>query len=288
MRRHLAAALLAALPMAATAAPPPSPFAGTMAEMTYVEVEDAAAKGAVALWAIGAIEAHGPHLPLSVDVTAPQGELASVQARLGRLGVRSVIVPPYYWGVNRVTGSFGGSIDVRPETMAALIGDVVASLGRMGFKEVYLVTGHFDAAHGRTIIEAVKAANAAGGPKARFVVPAALGQRLGLTPGEPGFVLVDAPPAQANPPAGDLHAGEAETSLMLHLSPGEVRAARKDLPTVTLTPERLTRWREGYAIAREITPDGYVGAPAQASAVKGKARLETEAAAMAQAIAASR
>lgn len=282
-----AAALLAAT--SAQAAEAPSPFAGTMAEMTYVQVEEAAKSGAVALWAIGAIEAHGPHLPLSTDVVAPQGQLRRVQAELDRLGVKSVIAPPYYWGVNRVTGSFAGSFDVRPEVMVELMRDVFAGLGKAGFKEAYVVTGHFDSAHGQAIIAAVRKANAEGKIAARFVVPAALGQRLGLKAGEPGFVLVDAAPSQADGAAGDLHAGEAETSLMLHLAPGLVREeARKRLPPVKLAPETLARWREGYDTARNITPDGYVGSPAQAQAAKGEARLDAEAKAMAEAIVAER
>jgi creatinine amidohydrolase len=250
-------------------------------------VEQAAASGAVALWAIGAIEAHGPHLPLSTDVVAPQGLLRRVQAELETQGVKSVIAPPYYWGVNRVTGSFAGSFDIRPQVMGELMSDVFTGLAKSGFKEVYLVTGHFDAAHGQAIVAAVRRANAEGKIAARFVVPTGLGQRLGLKAGEPGFVLVDVAPAQADAPAGDLHAGEAETSLMLHLAPELVREPG-GLPPVKLAPEILPRWREGYDTARRITPDGYVGSPAQARAARGKGRLEAEARAMAAAIVAAR
>jgi creatinine amidohydrolase len=288
MRHSLiaAAALLAATSAHAEA---PSPFAGTMAEMTYVEVERAAASGAVALWAIGAIEAHGPHLPLSTDVIAPQGQLRLVQAGLAKAGVKSVIAPPYYWGVNRVTGAFAGSFDVRPEVMVELMSDVFAGLAKAGFKEAYVVTGHFDSAHGQAIVAAVRRANAEGKIAARFVVPAGLGQRLGLRTGEPGFILVDAAPSQADAAAGDLHAGEAETSLMMHLAPDLVReGARKGLPPVKLAPEVLPRWREGYDTARKITPDGYVGSPAEARAARGRGRLEAEAASMAAAIVVAR
>jgi creatinine amidohydrolase len=86
----------------------------TIAEDTYTGVERAAARGAIALWALGAIEEHGPHLPLATDVEIPSAQLRGVKARLARAGIQAVIVPPYYWGVNRVTGDFAGSITSGP------------------------------------------------------------------------------------------------------------------------------------------------------------------------------
>ena len=161
----------------------------TIAEDTYTGVERAVARGAVALWALGAIEEHGPHLPLSTDVEVPSAQLRGVKARLARAGIQAVIVPPYYWGVNRVTGDFAGSIDIRPEVMIELMLDVFRSLHRAGFREVYCITGHFDAAHGTAIAQAVRRANDDGVMRARFVVPAPLGQRLGLAQDDPRFIL---------------------------------------------------------------------------------------------------
>ena len=48
-------------------------FKDTIADMTYPEVEQAVRDGAVALWALGVIEQHGPHLPLGTDVYVPMG-----------------------------------------------------------------------------------------------------------------------------------------------------------------------------------------------------------------------
>src|SRR5688572_13614408 len=90
----------------ASAASAPSVFSGTMAEMTYKELEEATRNGAVALWALGSIEEHGPHLPLATDVYIPTAQLLPVQQRLAERKIESVIVPAYYWGVNQVTGSF--------------------------------------------------------------------------------------------------------------------------------------------------------------------------------------
>jgi creatinine amidohydrolase/Fe(II)-dependent formamide hydrolase-like protein len=76
--------------------------------------------------------------------------------------------------------------------------------------------------------------------RARLVVPALLGQGLGLAQDDPRFIATACPRSELREFA-DLHAGEAETSAMLH-----------------------------------IAPDGYVSAPALASPEKGRRQLETE------------
>lgn len=256
----------------------------TIAEQSYPAVEKAAADGAVALWAIGAIEQHGPHLPLSTDVEIPSAQLRGVQQILSRRNIASSIVPPYYWGVNHVTGAFAGSIDVRPEIMVEVMLDVFRSLRRSGFREVYCITGHFDAAHGRAIAEAVRRANQEQIIAARFVVPDMLGDRLGLDRAAPYFVFAQWPAATpfAYP---DLHAGAVETSAMLHIARKRVdAAAARRLPPTNLNPDQLREWRTGGARARALTPQGIVGAPAEASARSGKVRLAQEIGAYASAI----
>ena len=256
----------------------------TIAEDTYTGVERAAARGAIALWALGAIEEHGPHLPLSTDVEVPSAQLRGVKARLARAGIQSAIVPPYYWGVNRVTGDFAGSIHIRPEVMIELMLDVFRSLHRAGFREVYCITGHFDAAHGTAIAQAVRRANDEGIVRARFVVPAPLGQRLGLAQDDPRFILAAWPRSEPREFA-DLHAGEAETSAMLHVAPDRVdRQLTKTLKPTNLSATQVAEWRRGGPSARAVTPDGYLGAPALASPEKGRRQLEAEAEAYAEAI----
>ena len=285
----LFAGVLLAPSAAAAAAPGPPPaapsiLAGTAADLTWLEFEAEAKSGAVILWAIGSIEEHGPHLPLATDTYVPSNELARVQRTLSAEGVRSIILPPYYWGVNHVTGAFPGSIHIRPETMSALLQDVFQSVGKSGFRDVFLITGHYDAAHNRAIADAVRKARLTEGPNVTFVVPSALGTRIGLTRGEPGFAFADLPAADPNAPP-DLHAGKTETSMMLAGAPATVRTgAIASLPPTRLDAAELARWRQGQEHARALTPDGYLGAPAQASAALGETVLAQEAAAYARAI----
>ena len=288
-RLALLACAFLAPPAAATSAGPdaPSILAGTAADLTWPEFETAAKSGAVILWAIGSIEEHGPHLPLATDTYVPSNELARVQRTLAAQGVKSIILPPYDWGVNHVTGAFPGSIHIRPETMSALLQDVFQSLGRAGFGDVFLITGHYDAAHNRAIANAVRKARLAHGPNVTFVVPAALGTRIGLTRGEPGFAFADFPAPDPNAPP-DLHAGKTETSMMLAGAPATVRTDTiANLPPTRLDAAELAEWRQGQERARALTPHGYLGAPAQASATLGETVLADEASAYARAISAA-
>jgi creatinine amidohydrolase len=271
----------------ASAEPAPSVFAGTMANMTYLEVEEAARSGAVALWALGAIEEHGPHLPLATDVYVPTEQLLQVQRRLAEKKISSVIVPAYYWGVNRVTGSFPGSIDIRPEVMTELMTDVFRSLAKAGFRQVFCITGHYDAAHSLAIIDAVRRANRAGDIAAHYVVPKPLATRVGLKAGDAAFLLVDSP-AESVSGQPDLHAGEGETSMLLSIAPELVRTEIVPLLNPTdLSGADVATWRRGYEYARKVTPLGYLGDPARARAASGSARIAGHAAAFADAIAAS-
>ena len=59
----------------------------TIAEMTSGEVVEAIGRGAVALWAFGVVEQHGPHLPTGTDIYIPSARLRAVKRLLARDGV---------------------------------------------------------------------------------------------------------------------------------------------------------------------------------------------------------
>ena len=147
-------------------------FSGTMADLTYPEVEQLARDKAVLLWAFGVFEEHGPHLPLATDVYIPTAVLARVREMLEGRGVPALIVPPFYWGVNSVTASFPGSITVRPELMIEVMTDVFASLRRDGFDTAFCVSGHGDAHHNRTLADGVRRVRETVGMRASLVLGA--------------------------------------------------------------------------------------------------------------------
>ncbi|GGQ35864.1 creatinine amidohydrolase [Actinomadura coerulea] len=252
-------------------------LAGTLAELTWHEVETAARSGAVLLWAFGVIEQHGPHLPTGTDVYLPMARLHAVRALLAERGVQALIVPPYYWGVNVVSGAFPASYGVRPELMREVMVDLLAGMARDGFGHVFCFSGHGDALHNRTVHDGVKAACERTAADASFVTEPALARRIGLDPDDPYLTLYG---PDEGPPEGpvDVHAGRWETSLMMHTHPRLVREeVRALLEPSGLGPDELAVWRRGHEHARRVTPDGYLGDPAAASAGEGH-RTQTAAA----------
>ncbi len=262
-----------------------SVFAETMAEMTWEEADAAAEAGASVLWAFGVIEQHGPHLPLGTDVYVPAAILRRVRVLLGERGHRAVILPAYYWGINQVSGGFPGSVETRPSTMIALMTDVLGSLKKQGFRRVFCASGHGDALHNQTIFDGVASGRAASGIDAAVLFNGPLARRLGLDPSNPAVVAFEVPPLGPQRLFMDVHAGNPETSAMLHAYPELVR---KDVvPTLKSTdygPDDLAEWRKGQGDARRKTPLGYFGDPASADPARGRASLELQADAMATAI----
>jgi creatinine amidohydrolase len=266
-------------------------FADTIAEMTWYEVEQAAKDGAILLWSFGVIEQHGPHLPAGTDVYIPQARLRETKRMLAERGIQALIVPPYYWGINRVSAAFPASYQVSAQTMKALMSDIFASLARDGFKTVFCFSGHGEHMHNLTIHEGIQEAVAATGMDISFVVDTALQLRLGLRADDPCLTihksgsgklfgaLTASPSAfdedEDKPPKFvDVHAGQWESSIMLCTCPDLVHdEVRKTLLSTDFGPDDLAEWRKGFEHSRKKTPLGYLGDPAAATEEEGRRSL---------------
>jgi creatinine amidohydrolase len=261
-----------------------SVFVDTMADMTYPEVEAAARNGAVVFWALGVIEQHGPHLPLATDVYVPMAVLRGARRLLAERGIESIIAPPFYWGVNAVSSDFPGSFKVRPAVMIELMKDVFATLAGDGFRRVFCLSGHGDAQHNRTIYDGIVAGCTAETLEGHFVLAPAMRDRLELPPEDPRLVSYEKA-ASAAPRFLDIHAGESETSVLLAEC---VEACRcgiiPGLRPTNLTAEDLNLWRRGGRHALQVTPMGYFGDPAAATAERGRELLRQNAAQVADAV----
>lgn len=282
-----------------------SVFDGTMADMTYQEVEQAARDHSVVLWPLGVIEEHGPHLPLGTDIYNSYLRMKRVAETMRAGGTKVVIAPPLYWGINEATGAFGGSFTLRPSTLKAIIEDTFHSFRKDGFQNVYIITGHNDRLHNKTIVDGVEEARVTTGVRAFVVMTNAMRDRLGLTGSEPHILVQDAGPApiggaaatprpptnQTGAPAGaqptqiDVHAGNGETAITSNFFPSLVKADMiKGLKPTNYGPADLTEWRKGWQNARNKTPLGYFGDPASAVPERGAAGFERDAAQTAAAI----
>lgn len=251
-------------------------FEETMAHMTYLQIEAAAREGMIILFPIGVIEEHGPHLPLAVDVYGAYLQSRAVKSELEKRGIRSLIAPPFYWGINTATGAFSGSFTCREETVVAVLTDTMGNLKKWGFEQVFFLNHHMDGGHVHALDKAIRKGRQEIGIQAYWVVDQFMARRLGFKGDEPHLLLhkplMD--PGTSSPYL-NIHAEAYETGLMLHYLSDLVNLeVLRTLKPTNLTFDDLLVWRKGGAEARELTPQGYFGDPATANPEKGRREME--------------
>jgi len=208
------------------------------------------------MMAVGAVEPHGPHLPLDTDLIISRAAAERALARLSGSGVRGLTAPDVAYGVTECASGFAGAIGVTPSALAAYLHAVIAAWHENGAAHVCLVSNHLEPAH-----EAVVHAAAARFPSSRCCAATPLARRWART-------LDD------EFKRGACHAGAYETSIVLAADPGAVRTElMASLPEVDVSLSEMlragkTRFTE-MGLAR-----AYAGAPALATAAHGELMLE--------------
>src|SRR5438552_6495069 len=129
-----------------------------LAEMTWEEARDLARARTVAILPVGAVEAHGPHLPLGTDVIIAQAMAAAGAARITAQGMSVVILPPLPFTAAPFGAGFAGTLSVTPSTVTALLTDLARELTRQGFAALALANAHLDPAHRDALTAAERAA----------------------------------------------------------------------------------------------------------------------------------
>jgi len=252
-------------------------FDETIVDMNWTEIEKVIQKGAIALLPTGVIEEHGPHMGLGVDIYIAYLICKFTRRELEAKGIRTLIAPPYYWGINNATGSFPGSFTFRKETIKNILYEILSCLHRWGVTHVFNINHHNDIEHNMAILEAIKEARVDTGVRAYLIRPDWYAKRLGYT-GKEEYILVEkSPPSPApSPKYLDIHAGERETGIMAHYFPNQVNIElAKELKSTDFTDQHLTVFRQGWSDARKLTPWGYFGAPASFDLDASKKLIET-------------
>lgn len=218
-------------------------------EMTMPQVEAALAAGCRSVFIpFGALEEHGLHLPLATDtIQAYQvGKRAAEQLPL-------FVAPPIHYGNCRSTNCHPGTISISTTTLRGLLKDLVRSFYRQGMRVVVVLTGHAGGAHRMALQDA--------GEELLDELPElqiAVVTEYELAKDE-GRGIIETP--------GDAHAGEIETSRIMHSHPQLVQG---------IAPEEYPSFPVGQLVRdkRRYWPGGVWGNPAKASAEKG-AKIES-------------
>jgi len=231
-----------------------------LAELAWEEVRDLDRARTVAVLPVGAIEAHGPHLPLGTDVVIADAMARAGAARLEAHGLSAALLPPLAFTAAPFGASFPGTLSIAPATVTALVLDLAREVTRHQFAALAIANAHLDPAHLGALADAVARARE---------------QRL---------LPVVCPDLSRKPWAtrlteefrsGACHAGRFEGSIVLAARPDLVREpARRALAP---NPASLsTAIRNGARTFEEAGgPRAYFGWPADATAEEGRASIET-------------
>ena len=211
--------------------------------------------GTVVLVPLGAIEQHGAHLPVDVDVHLAAAVCEAVAERAP--GV--LLAPAVPWGFSTSHEPFSGTISLQPDTLVAVLRDVLRCVVDNGCRTTIVVNGH----------------NGNIGPAAQVV--AEMGADGDAFVGLVNYFDLTLEVFRARRRTeigGEGHAGELETSLELHLRPERVggeRAARYVEPVARRGFADLTQRGaliQGFNLARDY-PEGVMGDPRPATAELG-------------------
>ena len=220
-----------------------------LAETTWKTVDPTPYEVAILPW--GATEAHNYHLPYGSDIVQAERVAALAAERAWNAGARVVVLPAVPFGVNTTQLDIKLTINMNPSTQAAVLGDVVSSLEGQGIRKLVLLNSH----GGNDFKQMIRELQ----PKTRVLLVTIN-----------WWTVVDQ--KRYFEDLGD-HAGEMETSVLLHVVPdlvqplGDAGPGRERKPKIAglrerwaWTPRRWTR----------VTSDTGIGDPKAATAEKGE------------------
>lgn len=201
-------------------------------DMTWVDAK--AANNKEVIIPIGSIEQHGPHLPLDTDSLLVQKIAEEVGKRTD-----CIVAPPILFGVSEEHMDFSGTITLSPQTFSLMVYDVCKSLHSHGFSRLHIINYH-------------------GGNKnyLRELLPKLRHEKIN---------------ACLHSVLGRLgkfdHAGEGETSMMMHLSPERVHR------------DKITAFRYRIPVGSgwrtiDYSDSGVIGEASDANQHKGRKYFE--------------
>ena len=234
------------------------PMAFKFTELNWQQIDKLDRDKTIFLLPTGAIEQHGPHLPVDTDIFNSNALVESVAASFKS---NVIALPPIWWGTSPHHKGYPGTISLRLETFHHLLTDIFSSLTAHGFYRFLVLNGH-------------------GGNAGILTASTAdLSETLGVSIPTYSYwqsiksVLVEIGDSEIG---GMGHACEMETSLALHLRPELVnlKAIARDMPDVRVALSCIDFRQPGFlGIPLDFVRDsksGVMGDPTLATAEKGE------------------
>ncbi|WP_143639039.1 MULTISPECIES: creatininase family protein [unclassified Streptomyces] len=201
----------------------------------------------VAVLPVGSFEQHGPFLPLATDTLVA---CAVAREIAGAYPVH--LLPPVTIGCSHEHADWPGTVSVSAVTLHAVVRDIADSLRRSGVEALVVVNAHGgNYVLGNVVQEA-----------------SARGERMALFPAAEDWEAARQRAGVLTSLLTDMHAGEIETSILLHAHPEVVRPGYESADfTADDRRHLLTVGMSAY------TGSGVIGRPSLGSAEKGKELL---------------
>lgn len=217
--------------------------------ITTASSADAAAQAAtIAVLPVGSFEQHGSHLPLATDTIVAVAVADGIAA-----AYQLLLLPPITISCSQEHSGWAGTVSISSTTLAAMVTDIAESLHRTGIEQLVLVNGHGGNYVLSNIVQEANVQHC----------------RMALYPGRHDWEHARQAAGLDSTGHDDMHAGELETSLLLHVCPDLVRDSYRDADHLAERPHLLTVGMRGY------TTTGVIGQPSLATAAKGKAVLDS-------------
>jgi len=225
-----------------------------LAEMTWPEAQRRLKEVDVAILPVGAIEQHGPHLPLDTD--AFDADYLAKAVAEGCSDPKPIVLPLIPYGVSYHHDEFSGTISIDNDTLRRIVFDVGMSAAKNGVSKLVIINGH--GGNAPALNFAAQMINR----HARIFVCVDTGESSDVDI----YSMIDTP--------NDVHAGEIETSTSLAIRPelvnmenAESLVPRFSNRYLNFTSKRAIPW---YAFTKKISKSGVMGDPTKATAEKGQ------------------
>lgn len=203
--------------------------------MTVNELQDYLKVNQTVILPYGVVEQHGYHLPLDTDIRNAEIMSLKIAAELG-----CVVAPTINYCFSG--GMLAGTINIKPNTFANLVGEIIESLALQGFRNVIIIPGH-------------------GGSESMFHLKESLRILKWTNPALHEIMILMMPLWDYSPTwlekfrSRDYHAAEVETSLIKYWTPDAVRdSVVMDAPD---TAEMLRKNPDSFQRLTSFTGDNH-------------------------------